>query len=365
VLFVTTKIGFGHERVSNVLAEEVRSFFPDCDVKIATYFDFFSKRFEKFINSIYVYGLRWFPNIFAYIYLAQKHYRRKGIDFWSRFLERKYAKTIRNYNPNVIIITQGLACQWLGELKKQELIDVPLVAVITDFVAHPFWICPEIDFYIVANESIKNDLITRGINYKKIAVSGVPVDPSFLQAYNKTSLMTKLGLSSNSKKVMVMGGGWGLGGLEEILLSIEKLDMPLDVLVITGKNRKLYRRLRNKNFNVAVHVYGKVDNISELMAVSDIVVTKAGGVTISEVLASGLPAVIWDIIPGQEEANADYVMKNRVGIKANNFKEASDAVKKLLLDDTTRNEMSLHSKTIGRPNSAMDAVSYIKILAKK
>jgi processive 1,2-diacylglycerol beta-glucosyltransferase len=360
VLFITTKIGFGHTKVSTTLADAVRSYFPASDTKISTYFDFFPQRFEKFINTVYIYGLKWFPYFFAYIYLTQKHYKGKGIDFWSKFLGRKYSQIIKAYDPNVIVITQGLACQWLGRLKKKGLINVPLVAVITDFIAHPFWICSEMDLYIVATEEMKNDLILRGINRDKISVSGIPIDTSFSQNYEKIHLIDKLKLQLDTKKVLIMGGGWGLGGIDNVLTFIGKMNFPLELLVVTGKNRKLYRMLKNKELNPLIHIYGRVDNICELMVVSDMVVTKAGGVTLSELLASGLPSIIWDIIPGQEEANADYIVRNRVGVKVNNLKEMENAIRTLMMDDNLRSEMSFRSRQLGKPNSAAEAVSQIE-----
>lgn len=362
VLFVTTKIGFGHERVSQILADAIKKSFPECQNKITTYFDFFSPKFQAMINKLYVYGLRWFPNVFGYIYLGQKRYKGTGVNFWSSFLGRKYASLIRIYSPDLIIITQGLACQWLGGLKKKGLISAPLVAVITDFIAHPFWIHSEIDQYIVASDEMKNDLISRGIPSSKIIASGIPVDSRFSEECDKKYIRRKNDLADDILTVLIMGGGWGLGRIDEVLLLIEKMEIPMQLLVVTGKNRILYRKLKNKKFRFPVHVYGKVDNINELMAVSDMIITKAGGVTISELLASGLPAIIWDVIPGQEEANTRYLVKNKAGIKARNIGEIADVLKKMVLSENARTNMQRQSKLLGRPNSTIEAVRYIKRL---
>lgn len=362
ILFVTSKIGFGHERVSHTLESAIKSAIPGCYTKTATYFDFFPPRFQKLINTIYIYGLRLFPEVFGYIYLAQKRYRGGGVDFWYRILGRRYADVIEKFSPDLIVITQGLACQWLGRLKKKGLIRCALTAVITDFVVHPFWVSQEIDLYIVATERMKKDLISRGISNEKIEVTGVPIDVRFNNSYDKNKISKRIGLKGESVKVLIMGGGWGLGKMDKVLMAMDGLGLPLELLVITGRNRGLYRRLKNKRFNLSVHVYGKVDNVSELMAVSDIIITKAGGVTVSELLASGLPAILWDIIPGQEEANADCLVNAGAAVEINDVADIKDMITKMVLSSEMRHRMHASSRKLGKPNSAFNAVKYIERL---
>lgn len=362
ILFVTTKIGFGHERVSNTLANAIRNTIPECNTKIVTYFDFFPPRFQKIINTIYIYGLKWFPEVFGYIYLTQKRYKGGGVRFWSRFLGNRYADVIRRYSPDLIVITQGLACQWLGRLKKKRLIRCKLAAVITDFSVHPFWLSSGIDLYIVATQDMKEDLISRGVSSDRIVSTGIPIDSRFSVKYNKEELAEKIGLKKDFITVLIMGGGWGLGSVERILMVIDKIELPLELLVVTGKNRGLYRKLKKKKFNLPIHIYGKVDNISELMAVSSIIVTKAGGVTVSELLASGLSAILWDVIPGQEEANADYIVTRGVAIEVNRISDIRDIIRDLVMSQKIRHKMQMCSKDLGKPDSTMDAVRYLERL---
>lgn len=362
ILFVTTKIGFGHEKVSRALESAVKSAVPGCVTRTATYFDFFPPRLQEFINAIYIYGLKLFPEVFGYIYLAQKRYKGGGVDFWYRIMGRRYAEVIKRFSPDLIIITQGLACQWLGRLKKKGLVHGKLTAVITDFVVHPFWVSQEIDLYIVATEEMKNDLISRWVSGDKIEVTGIPVDPRFNNTYDKNEIRKKLGLESKNSKVLIMGGGWGLGKIDKILMKIDQMGLPLELLVVTGRNRGLYRKLKNKKFNLSVHVYGRVDNISELMGVSDIIITKAGGVTVSELLASGLPAILWDIIPGQEESNTDYLMNAGAAVKINDIGEIENAIKKIVTVPEVGYSMQMRSKEIGKINSTMDTVKHLKRL---
>lgn len=356
ILFITTKIGFGHERVSNTLATCLKDTIPGCQTKTVTYFDFFHPRFQSFVNTVYLYGLKWFPRVFGYIYLTQTKYKGGGVEFWFRFLGRRYAGVIKNYSPDLIVITQGLACQWLGRFKKRGLIKVPLVAVITDFIVHPFWVSEEVDYYLVATAQMRMDLIRRGISGDRIVVTGIPIDPRFNIVYNRDNLIDKLGLCMDRIKVLIMGGGWGLGRMDRILMIIDKMDLPLELLIVTGRNRGLYRRLKKKIFTMPTHIYGKVDNICELMAVSDFIITKPGGVTVSELLAMGLPAILWDIIPGQEEANAEYLVNAGVAIRIDSPTEIRDAINRVLL---SKKEMSERSKRLGMPNSAIVAVREI------
>lgn len=350
VLFVTTRIGFGHLKVSNTLASYFKNILPDCITQTVTYFDFFPPRFQKIINRIYIYVLRLFPRVFGYIYITQERYRGRGVEFWTRFLGKKYARVIRDYSPHLIVITQGLACQWLGRLKKRGLVECPLTAVITDFTVHPFWVHPEINLYLVATEYMKEDLVSRGISRDRIAVTGIPIDPRFGNRYN---------IIKNTHTVLVMGGGWGLGRMDRLLEIIDKMDNPLEILVVTGRNRELYRRLKKMKFRMPVHIYGLVDNISELMAGSDFIITKAGGVTVSELAASGLPAILWDIIPGQEEMNAEYLVKAGAAVRIDNISDVRDAINSVI---SSRDKIAKCSKDLGRPDSTIDAVRHIREL---
>lgn len=350
VLFVTTRIGFGHLKVSNTLASYLKNILPSCETKTVTYFDFFPQSFQKIINRIYIYTLRVFPKVFGYIYITQKRYKGGGVEFWTRFLGRKYARTISTYSPDLIVITQGLACQWLGRLKKRGLVDCSLAAIITDFIVHPFWVHPEINLYLVATEHMKEDLVSRGISKDGIEITGIPIDPKFTNRYN---------ISKNRLTVFIMGGGWGLGRIDRLLAVIDKMPDSLELLVVTGRNRELYRRLKKMKFRMPVHIYGLVDNISDLMAASDIIITKAGGVTVSELAASGLPAILWDIIPGQEEMNAEFIVKAGAAIRIDNIMDVRDAINKVI---SSREKMAKCSKDLGRPNSTVDAVRYMREL---
>lgn len=355
ILFVTTEIGFGHQQVTNTLASTIRKILPECSTKTVSYFDFFPARFKSLINRIYLWGLAWFPHVFGYIYLTQKRYRGKGIGFWTRVLGPRYAKVIELYSPDLIIITQGLACQWLGWLKRKGLIKVPLAVVITDFTVHPFWVAHEIDQYIVATDRMREDLIAGGIVPDRIAVLGIPIDPMFGTSYNKDELKVKFGLREELITVLVMGGGWGLGRLDKVVDELIKIKYPVQLLVVTGSNESLYQKLIKKRYAVSVHIYGRVKNINELMAVSDLIVTKPGGVTIAELLATGLPVVLWDVIPGQEEVNSEYLVDAGVAWKGSGINDVTELVNELVSSPEKISSMGISAQRLGRPNSAVDS----------
>lgn len=360
ILFVTTKIGFGHIKVSNTLAQSCKNILSECSVKIVAYFDFFPPQFSFFINFLYFYALKLFPKVFGYIYISQKKYKGKGIDFWYRIFGTRYASVIRSYMPDIVIITQGLACQWLARLKRNGLISCPLVAVLTDFIVHPFWVANEINLYIVANQDMKKDLISRGISEDIIKVTGIPIDPRFNILYDRDLIMKKYKINKNNIVALIMGGGWGLGSINEIVKQIDFMDLNLELLIVCGKNRRLFRKIKNAKFRLPVHVYGKVDNMSELMSASDFIITKAGGVTVSELLAKGLPAIIWDVIPGQEEANAAYLVENGAAVLSSDIQSMKNSINTLVLFSNDRDRMRECSEKLAMLDSTYKAVRYIE-----
>jgi len=242
----------------------------------------------------------------------------------NRLNTRNFRQYLIQANPEIIISTHYLTANIASNLKKKSRITSKLVTVITDFGVHPFWIYDKTDLYAVASDSSRQELVKLGIPADKIRVTGIPVDPKFSGGFNKLELRKKFDLDPQKFTVLVVTGSFGIGPIEQI---VDLLQGQVQVLAVCAKNEKLFARLKAKDYS-EVKVFGFVDNIDELMAVSDLIVTKPGGLSISELLAMELVPVFISAIPGQEAQNIKVLAKYGIGERAQN----AARVKAIVLD---------------------------------
>ncbi|MBA2123415.1 hypothetical protein B9J78_00480 [bacterium Unc6] len=208
-------------------------------------------------------------------------------------------------------------CGISSELKSKGEISASLIAVITDFDAHPYWFSKYVDEFIIPTEEMKEEFISYGIEANRIHAFGIPIHPGFSKTQNKLALKTKLGMRKDLPTILVMGGGWGLGPIEKIVQHLNGSKMALQLIIVAGKNEALYDKLKkiSPEPNISIKNFGYVNNIDELMEISDIAITKPGGLVASELLTKGLPAVLIDVIDGQERANGNYLISKGVACR--------------------------------------------------
>lgn len=237
---------------------------------------------------------------------------------------KQFSKFLIAENPDFVISTHFLASEITAALKKSKKIKSKLITVITDFGVHSFWLSKGTDYYVVASTFTENLLIKEGINTEKIKVFGIPVDSKFTKQYQRSILRQKLNLDVNKFTLLVMTGSFGIGPIEDI---VELLKDYVQILVVCANNKKLFSKLYNKNYP-GVRAFGFVDNVNELMAVTDVIVTKPGGLSICELLSMELVPIFICAIPGQETLNIRALQDLGVGLCANSAQE----IKKIVLD---------------------------------
>lgn len=241
----------------------------------------------------------------------------------------KVNKLLKMYNPGAFVSTHSLPANILAFKKKHDKLNKPLMAIITDYCIHSYWINREIDLYMVANGEIYNKLLTNGIPETKIKITGIPVDPIFLDPVNRKQSRKYFNMEQKLFTVMIMGGSKGLLPLYETLNRLSQINLPIQYLVIVGNNKKLFHELKKEfSGNKKFQILGYIKSINIAMDASDLLITKAGGVTIAESLTKNLPMIVLEPLPGQEKANTQYLLKNRIAEKC----ESVDELSKLIYD---------------------------------
>jgi len=250
------------------------------------------------------------PQLYGWSYYLTQNMQHDRI--WVKWLNHFGISNLKKImlveKPNAVIITFPIMA--MPELRKQTGLNIPIFAVLTDHVIHNRWIHPEIDKYFVANEELKAAIINKGIPAERIVVSGIPLRMAFRQTYDKKQILQRYGLDPAKKIVLILAGAYGvLRNSKKICQELLQLEN-IEVIIVCGKNKSLIVSMEASfPHESRLHVLGFVEQMHELMAISSCMVTKAGGITLSEALALNLPIIVFRPLPGQEKDNALFLAK--------------------------------------------------------
>ncbi|MEW6743510.1 MAG: glycosyltransferase [Planctomycetota bacterium] len=362
LLVISTSAGSGHTRAAQALEEAAHLTAPDWEVHHADILSFTSSLYRKAYAQGYQKLVERAPNLWGVLYRAADS---KGQGRVSRSISHSFDKLefqhfhrfVEEFAPDRIISTHFLAAQVLEAFARRKRPLPPHWLVLTDYDAHSFWARPGIDRFFVGNDETRAMLAGRGIDAAKITVSGIPVSPSFSRPIKRSLVREKLDLVAGIPTVLVMGGGAGVGGLEEAV-RVTLQHPPVQVLAVTGRNEELraqFATLRVPD-ETPLRVFGFVEDMASLMAVADLAVTKSGGLTTSECLAMKLPMVVRDPIPGQEERNCDYLVEAGAAVRSHGRHSLSFKLGKLLANPDLRRRMRTAAAAIAKPRAAFDII---------
>lgn len=362
VLILSASYGGGHNQVARALTQALQNQVPGIKITTVDYCELLFPLFNRLTQFGYTQSIRHFPVGYALYYQATG--KISPDSFWQKSLNRMgYTELIVLVNrlrPKVIISTFPLPAGVLSKMKSSGDLDVPIVTVITDISVHSQWIHPHTDLYLVGSPEVAAGLIERGIKEDQIVVTGIPVLPEFGKSYDHLMVRQELGLKPDTKIVMFMGGSEGIFGTTNFHQLLRNIHTPVEAIVLTGSNYELCEKLQAVNQHYPeIKVLRFVDNVAGLMEIADVLVTKAGGLTISEALAKGLPMIIYKPSPGQEEANAAYLRKHRAALVIKGERRLRAVLQRMIDDDSFRNRLRKNCLKLGKPNSAEYCASLI------
>lgn len=338
VLIVSASIGSGHMQAARAIEEYWKEKEPQATISHVDFLDTETLSLEHIIKGTYIKMIDLFPMLYDLIYRASKGERKGTVmqTVLSYLLKSRMLKLIQQENPDVMVFTHPFPCGAACILKRQGHIQMPIVAILTDFSSHQFWLYPQVDTYFVATEGMVSEMTQVGIEADKIHVSGIPVRRSFFKDAITHYEMKK------PIKVLVMGGGLGLGSLEIALQHLDAVSSIDEITVVAGQNTSLYESLvtLSGKMKTKTTVYGYTSNISELMSSTTLLVTKPGALTCMEAVTIGLPMVFFNAIPGQEVANAELLENRGCARWARDIHNLEDVVAALLINPNRLQQMS-------------------------
>lgn len=273
-------------------------------------------------------------------------------------------RLIRSVQPDVIVSIHPLLNHVTLRALEELDVSIPFITVVTDLVSlHYSWFAPGADAYIVPTEHAKKAYLERGLDPRRVHVLGMPIDPKFtLPSDSKEDLQRKFGLEPGLPVVLLVGGGEGSGGLRSQVQAISQARLPVQLLIVTGRNKRLYMHLQRarSSLRVTAKIFGFVHNMPELMRASDVIITKAGPGTICEALACSLPVILSAYVPGQEEGNVTFVTDNHVGAMAHDTVELVNTLRLLIKPGSQLLQQQLESaRRVARPQASFDIAACI------
>jgi processive 1,2-diacylglycerol beta-glucosyltransferase len=359
ILIATITAGAGHLQAAAALEEAWLKAHPRDVVERIDLLTFFSPLHKKIYRDGYVKLIAHAPELWGMVFSKMddpKLVRR--LARWKKTLgsnsARKFARFVKRFAPDAVLCTHYLPVELLGGLRQDWPAPPPLtVSIVTDFEAHALWMDAHVDLYCVAAEETKARLVARGADAAQVLATGIPISAKFSSSIDAAAVRKQYGLRDDLPILLVLSGGFGMGPVAEILAGLDQIQRPFQTLVVAGRNEELRRDLAAQDRKHPTHVLGFVTNMHELMAISDLLVTKPGGLTTSEAMAMGKPLFILNPIPGQEAANSDFLLERGAAAKVNSVDDLPFRLDQLLASKKLA-AMARAAKTLGRPSAAAD-----------
>ena len=364
ILILSATFGDGHKQVAKAISEAVEYTLPNASPIILDIMEWIHPYLYPVSLFVYKRGIKRFPQVYSYFYKKTrvKNSFSTKLNSLFTFGLQTMLEVIQRIKPRVVVSTYPFAAGIISKLKEQGLINIPAVTIITDYTDHSYWIHPYTDLYIVGSNQVRDRLISLGIEDDKIKNTGIPVRQRFIESQPRELLLEKYGMNSNKFTVLLMGGGDGfIGKGRSTFRALESVSQTLQLIIVCGRNKRLKKQLELelKDYKHDVLLLGFCENIQELMAISDLMITKPGGVTTSEALAMGLPLLIYHPLPGQEEDNAEFLWKSGLAFLAKTENDLILKIESILNDSRDLKSMQQMTEPYQTRTSSFDALNVI------
>ena len=366
VLIFYASYGGGHLNAAKSIENCIKTNYKDMDVEMIDCMKYVNKTIEKVTTAAYREMAKKAPWAWGRIYSdAQKGPLAHITTRSNKIMAIKLLKLLREKKPDLIISTHPFGSQMCSYLKRKNKINSKIATIMTDFAPHDQWLVGHeyTDYFFVAHNKMKDYLINKGISESKVFDTGIPISENFQKQYNKKEIFDKYNLDESKFTILFFGGGeFGLGKTRTVQIFNnfvqETKNNNIQIIAISGKNPKMKSAFEevvdSNNANSTVKIIEFSNEVPKLMAIANLVVTKPGGLTTSESLASHLPMVVINPIPGQEEENAEFLESKNIAVWIKKSDYSKEIIESLLNDKEKISIMKENTKILARPNSTRD-----------
>lgn len=363
ILLFYASYGSGHLSAATAIEQYIKENYPDAKTLKIDCVEYINKSINKISTSAYKSIILKTPMLWGQVYKLLKNDTILDItQFSNRFMAKKIFTLFEDFEPDLVISCHPLGGQITSFLKSHKKTNCKLATVMTDFASHKQWLIGKdyTDYFFVSNIEMKTSLISEGIYPNKIYVSGIPISPNFYKNYDKENIYKSLNIEKNKKNIIFFGGGsLGLSSssnIQAILTSLlQATDESHQIIIISGKNQKLYndfqKTINNTYHKSQIKLIDFTTELPELLPITSFVITKPGGLTITECISTNVPIILINPIPGQEKENAQYIADNKMGIWIKATKPTSEYFQEIFNDTKLIEEIKENQKKYSHINS--------------
>ena len=369
ILILSAATGGGHMRAAHALEEAIRRKSPETEVRVVDFLKEISPILDKTICDGYHFLATKTPKVFGKLYQKTNEetpFSQIVPKFNSLFCQ-KLVPLMEEFRPDVVVTTHPFATEMVSRLKEKGALFAPLICIMTDYGPHKAWFADRVDAYIVSAQDMVEEMVMMGVDRNKIFPFGIPVHSVFFYKEDKNKLQQELGLTPGLPTILIMAGSFGVTNIAKIYRSIAVIDMPFQMIVITGRNQRLY-----DYFSEIIPESPKktklvffTNEVEKYMHASDLIITKPGGLTVSEALACNIPLAVFDAIPGQEEDNANFLLQHEMAIRIQKGEDCADSIRALLQDHERLEKMRSSCASFDKSQSPTNILSLIGELLKQ
>ncbi len=365
ILVLSASVGAGHLRAAQAVELALKQTDPTALVKNVDILTTTNAIFRKLYGTAYLDLVNKAPHVLGYIYdlLDRPRHPKSRRDklrlLVEKFNLRKLIAMLQEESWDAIVCTHFLPAEIIANLRRAGKINTPQITVTTDFETHRLWVNQPSDLYTTATAEGAAYLQYWGVPASTIHVTGIPIHPVFSTPKSREQCLKTQDLATDRPVVLQLAGGFGVGPIESLYKGLLAIDSPLQIVVVAGKNEEVRKQLTQVQIppQHRTKILGFTDQMDELMAAADIVLTKPGGLTTSEVLARGAAMAVVNPIPGQESRNSDYLLENGAAIKINNLATLAHKLTPLLKNPKQLAQLKSNAKKLGKPNAAFDVAN--------
>ncbi len=370
VLVLSASAGAGHLRAADAIEKALKARGLASEVQHLDVLKYTNHVFRHLYSKAYIDLVNKAPEVLGWLYdhldvPGRNEKLRLALD---RLNTVPFISFLNKYQPDVAICTHFLPSEIISWLKSEEKVNIFNAVVVTDLDVHAMWLCRHTEQYFVALEETKFHLVALGVPESKVTISGIPIDSVFSEDKDSQAMRRKHGFDENRFTILVSAGGFGVGPVEHIIEALSGLSRSAQVVVVCGRNEELRSRLAqviprfSKSSGVVFHLVGFTTEMDELMAAADLYVGKPGGLTTSEALAKGLPMVVINPIPGQEERNSDHLLEEGIAIRCNNLPALAFKIDRLIDEPGKLHLMRGNALALAKPQAAFTILERIDAL---
>jgi processive 1,2-diacylglycerol beta-glucosyltransferase len=359
MLVLSVSAGNGHVRAADALVAHARADYPKLSVRHHDVMQMVPGWFRRVYSDLYMKLASGLPEAWGWLYRKTDREAPRSISARARRLlqrlcTQRLMAEVEGFAPDVIVCTHFLPAEILGAAFKEKRITCPVWVQVTDFDLHQMWIHEGISGYFVANDELAYRLYAQGVPAARVVVSGIPIMPGFVAPPDRKAAAERTGLDPSRMTVLMMSGGAGAGLQQELVKSLLAEHSELQVIVLTGRNEVLRSTLQDIEvfYPTRLRAIGFTDDVHRLMACADLAITKPGGLSTSECLTMGLPMLLVNPIPGQEERNAAWLIQEGAAVRADDPATLQFRLNKLLADRDKLSRMRACALALAKPQAA-------------